>query len=154
MADDTISANIAFGENPEQIDQKTVERVAKIAELHNFVINDLPKQYQTTVGERGVRLSGGQRQRIGIARALYHNPQLLVMDEATNALDNLTEQAIMKTINNLKKEVTIILIAHRLDTIKECDNIFFLEKGELKAQGNFSELIEINDTFRIMAKKN
>ena len=154
LADDTISANIAFGENPEQIDQKTVERVAKIAELHNFVINDLPKQYQTTVGERGVRLSGGQRQRIGIARALYHNPQLLVMDEATNALDNLTEQAIMKTINNLKKEVTIILIAHRLDTIKECDNIFFLEKGELKAQGNFSELIEINDTFRIMAKKN
>ena len=75
------------------------------------------------------------------------------MDEATNALDNLTEQAIMKTINNLKKEVTIILIAHRLETIKECDNIFFLEKGELIAQGNFNELIEINDTFRIMAKK-
>ena len=154
LADDTVAANIAFGKNPKDIDQKAVERAARIAELNEFVINDLPKQYQTTVGERGVRLSGGQRQRIGIARALYYNPQLLIMDEATNALDNLTEQAIMKTINNLKKEITIILIAHRLDTIKECDNIFFLEKGELKAQGNFSELIESNEAFRLMAKKN
>jgi len=151
LADDTVAANIAFGLNAKDIDQGAVERAAKIANLHEFVTNDLPRQYQTTVGERGVRLSGGQRQRIGIARALYHNPQVLILDEATSALDNLTEQAVMEAVQNLGNEITIILIAHRLSTVKACDIIFLLEKGELKAQGTFEELIHTNDRFRAMA---
>ena len=153
VADDTIAANIAFGiKNSEDIKQADVERAAKIANLHDFVINDLPNKYQTTVGERGVRLSGGQRQRIGIARALYNNPQVLILDEATSALDNLTEQAVMDAVHNLGKDITIIMIAHRLSTVKECDVIFLLEKGELKGQGTFEKLIEINQNFRENAK--
>ena len=113
----------------------------------------ISKKYQTTLGERGVRLSGGQRQRIGIARALYHNPEVLILDEATSALDNLTEQAVMDAVNNLNKNITIVLIAHRLSTVRECDNIFLLEKGELKAQGTFKELVEANDNFRANVNK-
>jgi ABC-type multidrug transport system fused ATPase/permease subunit len=151
LADDTVAANIAFGIGPEQIDQAAVERAAKIANLHEFVTSDLPQGYATTVGERGVRLSGGQRQRIGIARALYHNPQVLILDEATSALDNLTEQAVMEAVHNLGQEITIILIAHRLSTVKDCDQIFLLEKGELKAQGRFEELTQASERFRAMA---
>jgi ABC-type multidrug transport system fused ATPase/permease subunit len=140
LSDDTIAANIAFGVEPKDIDQEAVEKVCKIANLHNFVIDELPKQYQTTTGERGVRLSGGQRQRIGIARALYHNPKVLILDEATSALDNKTEKVVMDAVNNLNKEITIILIAHRLDTVKNCDVIFKLEKGQLVGQGTYEEL--------------
>jgi ABC-type multidrug transport system fused ATPase/permease subunit len=141
LADDTIAANIAFGEDSKDINQDRVEKVSKIANLHGFVIGELSKKYQTTIGERGVRLSGGQRQRIGIARALYHNPQVLILDEATSALDNKTEQAVMDAVNNLNKKITIILIAHRLNTVKNCDNIFKLKKGELEDQGTFDKLI-------------
>ena len=129
LSDNTLSANIAFGVEPEFINQKAVERAAKMANLHEFIINELPHQYQTKVGERGIRLSGGQRQRIGIARALYHNPKVLIMDEATSALDNLTEQAVMDAVNNLGKKITIIMIAHRLSTVKNCDIIFLLENA-------------------------
>lgn len=150
LADDTVAANIAFGVDAKNINQEAVECSAKIANLHEFVINDLPDGYQTAVGERGVRLSGGQRQRIGIARALYHNPQMLILDEATSALDNLTEQAVMEAVHNLGHEITIILIAHRLSTVRECDNIFLLENGELKGQGSFNELTQTNARFRAM----
>ena len=132
LADDTVSANIAFGVNPNNINQEAVEKAAKIANLHDFAINELPDKYQTVVGERGARLSGGQRQRIGISRALYNNPQVLILDEATSALDNETEKAVMDAINNLSKDITIILIAHRLNTVKNCDIVFKLEKGELR----------------------
>ena len=147
LSDDTIATNIAFGVDYKNIDQAAVEKAAKIANLHDFVIEELPKKYQTTIGERGVRLSGGQRQRVGIARALYHNPQLLILDEATSALDNQTEEAVMDAVNNLSKDITIVLIAHRLNTVKNCDIIFKLEKGQLKDQGSFDKLISNNKNF-------
>ncbi len=151
LADDSVSANIAFGVDLEKIDQDAVERVAKIANLHDFVINELPKKYKTTIGERGVRLSGGQCQRIGIARALYHNPKILILDEATSSLDNLTEKAVMEAVHKLGDDITIISIAHRLSTVKKCDTIFLLEKGILKGQGKFEDLIQISKSFRATA---
>ena len=151
LIDDTVAANIAFGEDSKDINQEAVEKASKIANLHEFVKNELPKKYQTTIGERGVRLSGGQRQRIGIARALYHNPQVLILDEATSALDYQTEEAVMDAINNLSKNITIILIAHRLNTVKNCDIIFKLDKGKLIGQGTFEELIKDNENFKITA---
>ena len=148
LADDTIAGNIALGVESKFINQSNVERAAKIANIHEFVIDDLPEQYNTTVGERGIRLSGGQRQRIGIARAMYHNPKVLILDEATSALDNLTEQTVMEEVKNIGNDLTIIIIAHRLNTVKKCDNIFLLEKGELRGQGTFDELIKNNRKFR------
>jgi ABC-type multidrug transport system fused ATPase/permease subunit len=142
LSDDTVSANIAFGVDSKYINQKAVEKAASIANLHKFILDELPKQYQTTIGERGVRLSGGQRQRIGIARALYHNPQILIFDEATSALDNETEQAVVESINNLNKNMTIIIIAHRLNTVKNCQIIFKLDKGQLIDQGTFNDVIK------------
>ena len=141
LSDDTIAKNIAFGVNSEEINQEALERAAKIANLHNFITTELPEKYNTTVGERGIRLSGGQRQRIGIARALYHNPKILILDEATSALDNDTEKAVMDAINNLGNDITIILIAHRLTTIKKCDEIIKIENGSIVAKGKFEELI-------------
>lgn len=141
LSDDTISANIAFGVESKYIDQKAVEKASKIANLHEFIINELPNNYQTNIGERGVKLSGGQRQRIGIARAIYHNPKILILDEATSALDNYTEKAVMDAINNLSKDMTIIIIAHRLNTIKMCDTIFKIDKGQVISHGTYDELI-------------
>ena len=142
LSDDTILANIAFGTKTENISQEAVEIAAKVANLHKFVTEELPNKYLTKIGERGVRLSGGQRQRIGIARALYHNPQLLILDEATSALDNQTEKAVIDAVNNLSKKVTIILIAHRLNTVKNCDRVFQIENGQLIRQGTFDEILD------------
>lgn len=153
LSDNSVAANIAFGVDTKDINQDAVEHASKIANLHEFIINELPSQYQTTVGENGIRLSGGQRQRIGIARALYHNPQILILDEATSALDNLTERAVMEAVQKLRKNITIIIIAHRLSTVKNCDNIFLLEKGELKGQGTFEKLIQINQKFKETVNK-
>ena len=141
LADDTVAANIAFGVESQNINQDYVEKASKIANLHDFVINELPQKYLTTIGESGIRLSGGQRQRIGIARALYHKPQILILDEATSALDNQTEQIVMEAIKKLGKDITIILVAHRLNTVKNCDIIFKFEKGKLINQGKFEEIV-------------
>jgi len=150
LADDSVTANIAFGVAEHQVDHAAVERAARIANLHDFVVGGLPDGYRTSVGERGVRLSGGQRQRIGIARALYHRPSLLILDEATSALDNLTEQVVMEAVRNLGREITIILIAHRLTTVRECDRIFLLDEGRVAAVGSYRELVDSNEVFRNM----
>ena len=152
LTDDTLASNIAFGTSKDDIDLKAVEDAARAAELHDFVANDLPEGYQTIVGERGVRLSGGQRQRIGIARALYRSPDVLILDEATSALDNITERAVMKAVHNMAGSKTIIMIAHRLSTVKNCDTIFLLERGEMIDQGTFDELVERNITFKEMSR--
>ena len=151
LTDDTVAANIAFGLPPEARDSAAVERAARLAELHDFVTRELPQGYDTEVGERGVRLSGGQRQRIGIARALYHDPAVLILDEATSALDNLTERAVMDAVRNLAHAKTIIMIAHRLTTVRACDTIFLMDHGRLVAEGSFDELVAGNETFRRMA---
>lgn len=136
LSDDSIAANIAFGKKQNDINYIMVEKAAKIANLHDFILKELPQKYQTIVGERGIRLSGGQRQRIGIARALYNDPQLLILDEATSALDNQTEKIVMEAINNINKNKTIIIIAHRLNTIKNCDMILKLREGEIVSIDN------------------
>ena len=151
LTDDTVSANIAFGLDAADIDQAAVERAARIAEIHDFVLREMPQGYATPVGERGVRLSGGQRQRIGIARALYHDPDVLILDEATSALDNLTEKAVMDAVHNLGHAKTIIMIAHRLSTVRACDTIFMLEHGRVVAEGSYDDLIETNRQFRALA---
>lgn len=151
LADDTIAANIAFGLPPRQVDLGQVERAARIANLHDFITSDLTEGYATHVGERGVRLSGGQRQRIGIARALYHDPDVLILDEATSALDNLTEVAVMDAVHSLARRKTIIMIAHRLSTVRECDCIYMMERGRVIAEGRYEELLLTNDRFRALA---
>ena len=151
LTDASVAENIAFGIPPEQIDHKQVERCARMAQLHAFVMQEMPQQYETAVGERGVRLSGGQRQRIGIARALYHEPSVLVFDEATSALDNVTEKAVMEAIDALHHQKTIILIAHRLSTVRNCDQVVLLEKGQIAAAGEFDELQRRSAQFRDMA---
>ncbi len=151
LSDDSVAANIAFGTSSEDINYDSVENASKIANLHDFVINELPNKYQSRVGERGIRLSGGQRQRIGIARALYHNPSVIIFDEATSSLDTDTENMVMKAIEKLGQSKTIILIAHRLSTLKNCDKIFLVEKGEIKKEITYQELIKIKFDFK---KKN
>jgi ABC-type multidrug transport system fused ATPase/permease subunit len=150
LSDDTVAGNIAFGCPPADVDRAAVERAARAASLHDFVTR-LPNGYDTMVGERGVRLSGGERQRIGIARALYHGPDVLVMDEATSALDTLTEEAVMAATRDLSVNRTVILIAHRLSTVRDCQTIFLLDSGVLAAHGTYDELVATNSAFRAMA---
>jgi ATP-binding cassette, subfamily B, bacterial PglK len=151
LGDTTIAQNIAFGVVPEQIDMVRVRAVAHCAQLAEF-IESRPEGYDTAVGERGVRLSGGQRQRIGIARALYKRASVLVFDEATSALDNATEQSVMRAIDSLGRELTIVLIAHRLTTVRHCDSIIELEHGRVVAQAPYAELLERSQSFRQRAE--
>ena len=141
-----MAANIAFGLDAKDIDQAAVKRATKIANLHEFVISQLPQQYQTTVGEPGVRVSGGQRQRIVIARALYHNPQALILDEATSALDTDSERHIQASIDALKGEITVVIIAHRLSTIRNVDHVYVFDQGRLVEDGPFARLRDREDS--------
>ena len=140
LADSTIRENIAFGEDLDAIDEERIENAAKVAALHEFIVTELPDGYDTMVGERGVRLSGGQMQRVGIARALYRHPRVLVLDEATSSLDHQTETSVMQAIYNMRNSITIIIIAHRLTTVRGCDHILLIDSGRLKDQGSFNEL--------------
>lgn len=150
LTDDTVASNIAFGVPKDEIDLAAVEKAARTAALHEFVVSELQQGYQTVVGERGVRLSGGQRQRIGIARALYRDPTMLIMDEATSALDNVTERVVMDAVQRIRSDKTIVLIAHRLSTVMTCDTIYLMERGRLLAQGTYDELLATNAVFRRM----
>ncbi|MDB9985032.1 ABC transporter ATP-binding protein/permease [Gammaproteobacteria bacterium] len=151
LSEGTIAQNIAFGVPQNKIDISQVEKVLELAHLRELILS-LEYGIHTPVGERGVQLSGGQRQRIGIARALYHEAEVLVFDEATSSLDGITEKIIMEAINNFSGKKTIILIAHRLKTVQKCNQIFYMDKGEVVDQGTFDELIEKNKNFKNMAK--
>ncbi len=149
LSDDTIRRNIAFGLADEKIDEERVWSVLASAQLENFV-KSLPAGLDTFVGERGIRLSGGQRQRIGIARSLYHNPDVLVMDEGTASLDNETEWEVMQAVKNLSGKKTIIIVAHRLGTVKSCDRLFFIKDGEVIDYGRYEELFNKSQEFKAM----
>lgn len=146
----SVAQNIALGIPEDEIDQASVIRAAQMAQAEEF-IGLLPENYDTIVGERGVKLSGGQRQRLGIARALYHRPDVLVFDEATSALDGMTEDAVMEAVQHLSKQCTMILIAHRLRTIQACDRIVMLEAGRIVADGRYDELLENSAAFTKLA---
>ena len=154
LTDAPVAENIALGVAPEAIDQELVREAARIARIDQFIMEDLPEGYQTHIGERGVRLSGGQRQRIGIARALYHDADLIVFDEATSALDNLTEQEVMDAIDALPGDKTVLMIAHRLSTVKRCDRIIVLDRGVVVGCDTWNALIEENSAFRRIAQLN
>jgi ATP-binding cassette, subfamily B, bacterial PglK len=152
LCDDSLTNNIAFGIPDKEVDRGAVEKAARIAKLHEF-IETLPEGYDTVVGERGIRMSGGQRQRIGIARALYHDPDVLIMDEATSALDGMTESAVMQAIHTLAHKKTIILVAHRLSTLQDSDNLFLFASGRIAAAGSYTDLLQTSPTFQAMAKR-
>jgi ABC-type multidrug transport system fused ATPase/permease subunit len=148
LLDASVSENIALGRKPEDIDPARVREATRMAQILDFVETQMPQGFATPVGERGVRLSGGQRQRIGIARALYNNPGILVFDEATSALDNLTEQEVVRAINDLSGTKTILLIAHRISTVRDCDQILVMERGRMVGLGRYDDLYRDNATFR------
>ncbi|MBW7856871.1 MAG: ABC transporter ATP-binding protein [Leptonema sp. (in: Bacteria)] len=141
LSDVSIAENIAFGVQAKDIDIDRVKHAAKLAQIAHF-IESQPKSYQTFVGERGVRLSGGQRQRIGIARALYKNATVIVFDEATSALDNETEKAVIDAVETIGRDVTIIMIAHRLTTLQRCDLIFELSNGQVVRSGSYATMVD------------
>tara|TARA_B100001059_G_scaffold130161_1_gene130156 strand:+ start:2940 stop:4751 length:1812 start_codon:yes stop_codon:yes gene_type:complete len=151
LSEGSIAENIAFGLPNNEIDFNKINETLKLANLEELV-NSLENGVHTKVGERGVQLSGGQRQRIGIARALYHQTEVFIFDEATSSLDGITEKSIMNAINNFIGTKTIIIVAHRLKTIKNCDIIFFIENGKLIDQGTYDELIVKNTNFKKMTK--
>jgi len=150
LSDDTIGRNIAFG--VDDIDVGGVEQAARTASIHEFISTELATGYETKVGERGVRLSGGQRQRIGIARALYRDADVLILDEATSALDMITEETLFKSIRESARTKTLIIVAHRIPTVRDCDTIFLMDRGRIAASGTYEELLASNDQFRAMAR--
>jgi ABC-type multidrug transport system fused ATPase/permease subunit len=150
LVDDSVERNIAFGVPDRDIDFGAVVHAAKLANIHTFVVEELPQSYKTKIGERGVQLSGGQRQRLGIARALYRRPDLIVLDEATSALDVVTERGVIDAIRGLKGSHTVIMISHRLSAVRGCDEIFVFDGGRICAQGTYADLLSSSEKFRHM----
>ena len=153
MIDATVAENIAFGIPFEKIDFDALEKAAKYAQINNFIENELKENYFTVIGDRGIKLSGGEKQRLAIARALYKNPNILIFDEATSALDNTTERQIIEQINSYSNSKTIIMIAHRLNTVKNSDKIILLNNGNLEACSTFEELSKLKNSFSNMLEK-
>ena len=151
LGDCSIKHNIAFGLNDRDIDLSRIDSAVNQAQL-NDLIDQLPEGLDTIVGEKGVQLSGGQRQRIAIARALYRNPKILVLDEATSSLDGMTEKKIMDSIYKIASDITVLIIAHRLNTIKECDMIYYMDDGKIIDYGNYEALMNSNKNFRDLSK--
>ena len=139
LTDSTIAGNIAFGVEEDKIDKTLIQSVITLAKLDSFV-NSSPEGINTKVGERGVQLSGGQRQRIGIARALYKQSQVLIFDEATSALDEKTEKEVMDTVDGLSRELTVLIIAHRISTLKNCDKIYKIENGKISGVFKYDQI--------------
>ena len=153
LYDATVTENIAFGLEPDQIDLARVQAAARIAQLDDFVSRDLTSGYETRIGERGVRLSGGQRQRLGLARAFYRQPKILILDEATSALDGITEEAVLDELHTKLPDLTIIMIAHRLSTVKLCERIYMIDGGRIADVGTYGELLASNRMFQRMVEK-
>ena len=140
LSDSNFLNNIAFGVETDSIDFQRVEDVSKIAKIFEYIISTKDNFY-SRVGERGIQLSGGQRQRIGIARALYRDSKVIILDEATSALDNLTEKAVMKSILNFNPELTIIMVAHRLSSLEQCDKVISLKDGQIEMIGKPEDIL-------------
>jgi len=151
LSDTSLKENIAFGERIDDIDNDSLMKAIQLSELEDL-ISKLPNGINTVVGERGVQLSGGQRQRIAIARALYRNPKILILDEATSALDGNTEKRIMESITSLSSKMTIIIVAHRINTVRNCTTIYLMENGKISDHGNYDELIRKNKSFEKLTK--
>lgn len=152
ILDDSIEDNIVFGEKIKKEHEVTLEKVARIAQLHDFIVEKLEHKYKTRLGERGVKLSGGQRQRIGIARALYRGPDVLILDEATSALDNGTENEVMDSVRSISGDLTVIIIAHRLTTLQQCDVIYVIDQGRIADSGKYTDLQQRSEVFRTYSK--
>lgn len=150
LADDSLRGNVAFGIAVADIDESKVQKAITLARLDELV-RSLPQGLDTRVGEKGIQLSGGQRQRVGIARALYHDPEVLILDEATSALDTVTEAQFSEAVKALNGQKTLLIIAHRLSTVRDCDSILLLDQGELKAQGTYQYLLGSSPEFRALA---
>ena len=150
LSDDTLASNIALGISQNLIDLEKVKRAASIAQVEEF-LDQLPDGFNTLIGERGVRLSGGQRQRVGIARAIYSSPSILILDEATSSLDSITERAVMDAIEQLRGDMTIIVVAHRLSTVMSSEEIYVFDSGSLVDHGSYKDLVKNSDLFQELA---
>ena len=139
LLDDTIKNNIAFGLNANDINQEVILKSLELSRLKDYV-SSLEKKENTVVGNRGIKVSGGQKQRIGIARALYHNPRILILDEATSSLDTINERKIMEEIYNIAENITLIIVTHRHKSVSNCDKIYLLDNGKIIDEGKFADL--------------
>ncbi|OYU74462.1 MAG: multidrug ABC transporter ATP-binding protein [Alphaproteobacteria bacterium PA3] len=150
LLDDTIRRNIALGIEDRDVDEAALDKAIRLAQLGRFITRQ-PEGIDTIVGESGVRISGGERQRIGIARALYHDPAILILDEATSALDNTTERAVIEAVEGMRGERTVVMIAHRLSTVRGCDMLYYLKDGRVEGSGDYDSLRQGHREFREMA---